>query len=745
MSIIQTIRDRGAKIAVFLIALALIGFILTDYLTGRSSSLFSSGPGTTMGKINGEKINYNDFSRKVDIAEKNKQDNEPLTETVNKLWADEVNRVLVAQECEKLGITVGDKEIQDMIFGAEPHPYIRQFFYGQSNDPYDPSAVSQAINQLNKTGTPEQKAEWETRKEMAINDRLVQKYKNVIAGSIHYPKWMLEKQNVDNSLLAKLSYVFIPANSLISDSSKDLAVSDKEISEFIKKRKEFFTIPDELRSIEYVRFNAIPSQADSTKLFGQMVELKDSFARAKNVEVFLTRNGSAIFYDSNYHTKTKTQVPGIDSAFFKIPKDSVYGPYVDASSSQSNYVLAKLLDVRSMPDSVKARHIMVQTADPSTGRIILDDSTAKKRIDSIELALKNGARFDSLAKKLSDDKGSGMFGGLLRMPTQTGDTSDYFTQGQMVKEFNDSCFMGKAGDIKKVKTAAGYHLVEILDQRHFELNYKIAYMARNIQASEETDQSAANNAFAFAGEAKDYKSFEKTIQDKKYQKLSQNDINEHGYQVADIISRDFVREVFKADRNKVMKTQTLQDNKKNNVYIVAVVTEINKPGLISVAKARQYVEPELRKIKKAAIIKKEIGTPGSLEAVANALNSKYHPADTIKIATEDSLRFNPQRSASRIAGEQRLLGVAFNPANNGKLISEAIIGNSGSVYVAKVDNVTATTVENADVNAQRKAMEAQSRQSILFSFSGFGQQGYDPAAVLRKVATIKDYRTKFNY
>jgi peptidyl-prolyl cis-trans isomerase D len=743
MSIIQTIRDRGARIAVFLIALALIGFILTDYISGRSGNLFRGGPGTTIGKINGEKINYNDFARKLDIAERSKQNNEPTTEIVNKLWNDEVGRVLVEQECKKLGITVGEKEINDMIYGQEPHPYIRQFFYGQSNEPYDASAVSQAINQLNKQGTPEQKAEWATRQELAINERLVQKYKNLIAGSIHYPKWMLEKQNIDNSLLAKLSYVLVPAT-VISDSAKELAISDKEISEFIKKRKEFFTIPDEIRSIEYVRFDAVPSANDSAVLFKQLEDLKDTFARTKNVDAFLTRNGSAFAYDSNFHPKSKIMVPAKDS-IFKLAKDAVYGPYIDASNNQSNYVIAKLIDVRELPDSVKAKHILVQTADRE-GRILLDDSTAKKRIDSIETALKGGAIFDSLAKKLSDDKGSAVLGGLLRQPTQSGDSTDYFTQGQMVKEFNDSAFMGHVGDIKKVRTAFGYHLIQIVDQRSFGLNYKVAYMARPIVASEETDQTMANNAYQFAGDAKDYKSFDKTIQAKKYQKLVQNDINEHGYQVGDIESREFVREIFKADKNKVMKTQTLQDRKKNNIYVVAVVTEVNEPGLISVAKARPYVERDLKGIKKGAIIKKEIGTPSSLEAVADAMNRKYHPADTIKIVTEDSVRLNPQRSMSRIAGEQKLLGAAFNPANNGKLIPEAIIGNNGNVYVAKVENVTATTVENADLNSQRKAMEADSRRQILFSFSGgFGQQNYDPSTVLRKVATIKDNRTKFNY
>src|SRR5438045_9799530 len=116
MSIIQTIRDKGARIAVFLIALALTGFILTDYLTGRSSSLFGGGPSTTVGKVNGEKIEQKDFARRLALREKSNQDNtEPSTKFVNELWDVEVNEILVKQECEKLGLAVGPKEYNDLL------------------------------------------------------------------------------------------------------------------------------------------------------------------------------------------------------------------------------------------------------------------------------------------------------------------------------------------------------------------------------------------------------------------------------------------------------------------------------------------------------------------------------------------------------------------------------------------------------------------------------------------------------
>ena len=67
-----------------------------------------------------------------------------------------------------------------------------------------------------------------------------------------------------------------------------------------------------------------------------------------------------------------------------------YGPYIDGT----NYTLAKMIDRRSMPDSVKVRHILIKTGEK--GQPTLADSIAKKRIDSIANAAKSGADFNAL-------------------------------------------------------------------------------------------------------------------------------------------------------------------------------------------------------------------------------------------------------------------------------------------------------------------------------------------------------------
>ena len=170
------------------------------------------------------------------------------------------------------------------------------------------------------------------------------------------------------------------------------------------------------------------------------------------------------------------------------------GPYLDGT----NFVMARIMDIKTLPDSVRARHILVGTNDPKTGQPKMDDSTAKLKIDSIKSLVDKGQNFDSLAFKLSDDEGSRIKGGDL----------GYFGPNQMVKEFNDFAFNGKKGEIKIVKTQFGYHLIEIMDQKDFEPAFKIAYYARRIEPSQETDQNASGLASQFAGENRDKAAFD---------------------------------------------------------------------------------------------------------------------------------------------------------------------------------------------------------------------------------------------
>ncbi|RPD50928.1 peptidylprolyl isomerase [Paracnuella aquatica] len=703
MSVIQQIRDKYARWAVVAIALSLLGFIMMDAFAGRTSVMGNNS--TTLGVINGHEIDVQEFEQKVKAQEEMAQQQgmalgeESRQQIIESVWNGEIDRALLQSEIDELGLAIGKKEINDILFGANPPQDLRQGFTDPQTGQFNVQAAQQYFANLRKSGTPEQKAQMNQYLESLELQRLSEKYSSLLGNSTYYAKWFVEKQNADNSLVANVSYITVPY-ATVSDSA--VKVSDSDIQSYINERKDEFKQDVETRSINYIVFNASPSATDSTAVLNTISGLKEGFATATNAEQYLTQQGTTLPYFDGYLAGSKIQIPAKDS-IFSLPIGGVYGPYQDGNS----YVLAKKLDQKVLPDSARVRHILITNqAQP--------DSVAKRRIDSIALAIRGGANFDSLAKRFSEDPGSKDKGGVY----------EYFPQGQMVAAFNDFAFGKPVGTRDVVKTEFGYHLIEVLGQKGGEMNYKIAYLGKEIVPSSETDNAAANAANQFAGDSRSLKAFnenyDKNLRSKGYNRLLAADIRPNDFQVAGIgASRSLVKAIFEADKGDVLEPQRVGDN-----YVVAVVTEVEKEGVVSVAKARNVVEPILRNKKKAEQIKTKLGKISSLQAAATAANQPVQVAD--------SLSFGGARNAA-LGYELKVVGAAFNPANKGKVVPEALEGQAG-VYVVQVNNVSAVPQGAADINIQRQMLEMQARQQMMYR---------SPLQALRKSADIKDNRSKF--
>src|SRR6187399_1094346 len=738
MSVIQSIRKKYAKWAVIAIALALLGFILTDYFQAKNRM----GPGnsSTLGSVNGKKIDYISFETKLKAREDQEQANaqqqqQEYTEaqkhqTAEGLWNQEVEEIIMASQFNKVGIDVGNKEFNDFLFGQNPPQDLRQRFSDQQGN-YDGAAAQNAINQLRRSPNQAERDQLDAYLAAMEYNRKMEKYNSLLTNSVYYPKWYVERQNAEAAGLAKVSFVSYPY-SKISDST--IKISDKEIEEYVSKHKEQFK-QTESRSIAYTIFDAAASSADSAATKENVARLKAEFAADTLPVKFLARNGSSIQYFDGYIGKAQIQVPAKDS-IFSLSKGAVYGPYLD----NHTYVLAKLIDMKPMPDSVKARHILIGTYNPQNNQQLLDDSTAKKRIDSIALAIKGGARFDSLAIKYSTDQGSAVKGGLLSNPTNP--ATNYYTLNTMVKEFNDFSFEGKTGDKKVVKTMFGYHLVEILDQKNFQPHYKVAYFAKPIIASDETERVVLEDAAKFVSESEDLKSFNANIakSNGRHPRFEATNIGPNDISIQDIdrrltggfgqtIScRPLVREIYKADKGDVIKQERIGDAALGYKYVVAAVSDILKEGTQPAYIARvgsantQGVERILKDKKKAEQIKQKIGKASTLEAVAASLQDSIVTADSVRI------------TGGGMITEAKVLGAAFNLANKGKVISEPIAGRD-AVYVVRVDDLTTTSVAVADIQMQKEQMRQRAKQMQSFYSS--------PVKLMKDEATIKDNRRNF--
>lgn len=730
MSVIQSIRDKYAKWAVVAIALALIGFILTDYFSAQNRM---SGGSTTIGTVNGKKIDYLDFESKLKVAEAQGQqqaqqlgreytDGERY-QSNEQLWNQEVDQVIMLSEFKKAGVEVGAKEFNDWLFGQNPPSDLRQRFTNQETGEYDGAAAQNAINQMKRSTNQTDRDQLSTYLAIMEFNRKSEKFNAILSNSVYYPKWYAEKQNTEAAALAKVSYVEYSYGK-INDSS--ITVTDKEIEEYVNRYKENFP-QEEARNIAFVIFDAKATAADSVLSLQQLAERKTEFAATEEPGNFLNRYGSTIEFYDGYYGKSQIQVPAKDS-IFALAKGAVYGPYLDGNS----YVMAKLVDTKSMPDSAKVRHILIKTFDPQTNQTLLDDSTAKKRIDSIDVAIKGGARFDSMAVKYSND-GSAAKGGLLELPDQAGVPQAYFSQGRTVPEFNDFSFQGKKGEKKIVKTVYGYHLMEILDQKNFQPHYKVAYFAKNIVASPETEQKVLEEASGFASSSQDLKSFEENIKKSngKLVRLEATNIKPTDFTIPSLNTdfnqqvncRQLVREVYKADKGDVLKQERIGEIRNGYRYVVAAVTDVLNKGTQPASVARPRVEPILKSKKKAAQARKLLGNITTLEAAAAALQDSIKTVDSVTMDIRNRFGF-----------DANAVGAIFNPANKGKLVTEPIEGAS-KLYVLRVDDVYTTAVINADIERKKSDLRGNGK-----SMHGIYSM---PAMLMRKQANIKDNRKNF--
>jgi peptidyl-prolyl cis-trans isomerase D len=713
MSIIQKIRDKAAWLVFGLIAVSLIGFLLMDARSiGNRAAGSTSG---TIGSVNGEKLDYADFQKQVSENEDRYKSqgypvNDMLTQNIREeVWKEFEDNAILAAEYQKLGIDVSDKELNDMLVGPNAVQEIKKAFTDPNTGMFDSQQAAAKINQLRTIYRANRKTDqnypmaqnfFEQALPQFIKLREREKYISLIAQSTYIPKWMIEKSNADNSQIASVKYVKVPYQT-IPDST--IKISDEEVQAYLDDHKNQFK-QEESRSISYVSFSAAPTSGDSTTIFQQVQTLRPEFTAATDVESFMAKNGTETNFTDAFVSKSKLTGARKDS-IIGLSNGAVVGPYLDGP----NYVLAKIIDIKTLPDSAHARHILVGLVDPKTNQPKMEDSVGKHKIDSIKALIDHGQKFDSVAFHLSDDEGSRIKGGDL----------GYFGQGQMVKEFNDYVFNGKKGEMKIVKTQFGYHLIEILDQKDFEPSFKVAYFSRRIEPSPETDQNASGLASQFAGENRDKASFDAAVKKGNLHAINTPEIKITDFSIQGLgSSRTMVRWVYGANLGEVSESFPVGDK-----YVVAIVTEINHKGTMSLAKVRPLIEPILRNQKKTEIISAKIGTATTLDVVSSTLAQP--------ISNSDSLQFSSPY-VPNVGLEQKVVGYSFDKQMIGKPVSLAVGGNEG-VFILKVDNISAKANYSVDIEQARQSM-LQSQESLI------QRAGTD---ALKKKAKIEDDRGKF--
>lgn len=709
MQIIQNIREKGAAVIIAVIALSLIGFILMDAQQG-GAKLFGSLSNNT-GKVDGKTITLADFNKKVQEAEQmeeqrsgQKPSGSRTYQMRDQVWNQMVAQVIFYKESKKLGLNqFTAKELSSILLSNDPsNPFLQeQGLKDPTTGKLDMVKAQEAISNIKKMkGEQKELINVQIIDPLSVNTR-VNKYSALLNASAYYPAWMSKRDNEFATNFSVISYVSIPFTD-ISDSAVKL--TDADIDAYVKKNKDLFK-QEAGRVISYYSFSQLPKAEDSNAVMMMTGQLKAEFEGDTNAVNFIARNTSSIEFQDKHLPKSQIQSAALDS-ILAMPTGGVYGPYLDRGS----YVLAKYLGSKAIPDSVKARHILIVTTDRNSGQNIRSDEAAKKLADSLLAAVNSGSDFGMLAMQFSAD-GSKDKGGDLGT----------FGYGAMVPEFNDFCFYKSTGERGVVKTQFGYHVIEINSQSNFANAHKIAFMGKEIFASDATI-NASSLAATRASSQKDAKALADFAAKNNIKinsvpaVLKENDFNVSGMDDA----RQLVKWAFEASKGQVSEPFSIGDQ-----FIVATLDKIVEEGVQDAQTARPQAEPQVRNEKKTEMIIKKLGANPSLESAAAAYNK------TVMIAGADSSLTFASQVVTGLGLEPKVIGAAFSSSFKDKP-SPAFKGNSG-VYVVRVNTIQPKPAPSAeDLRNQANNKLNNMRSQLNNWYEG-----------LKKQSDIKDNRSEF--
>ncbi len=703
MAVIQKIRERYAKWAGGFIAFALVGFILQDAFSGESNlrKMFD-GDKTSVANVNGIKIDQKEYyemtSEYMDLSELFRK-GQPMTpeeqaQTRQQVLEQLVTEKLVQKDADKLGLQISEQEQKDMFYGPSPDPTVQQFFtilFGAQQ--FDPNMVKQFEQELKKGGTNAQQAEglakagkqWDALKRFLVRNRVVQKYSTMIANATYSPKFMLTRNEEAGAMQAGVRYVKIPYSSM---NDAEVKVTDADLTDYMKRHKAMYETTQPSRSIDYVVYDMAPDAQDTSKVLTSINKLRDEFAATTDNEKFVTRNSDDPFQD--VYVTQKTFTSQYSDTIFKQPVGAIYGPYFEKGA----YRLTKVTTKTTLPDSAKCRHILIKTADQ--GKPTLDSTIAKARIDSIAAAIAGGADFKAMVTKYSDDEGSKTTGGEYTFTLQQ--------RASISKEFGDAIFDGKPGEKKVVHVSnsqyAGYHYIEVLEQKAMVTAAKLAIVSKELITSSRSSNAVFGKANQFAGNNNTAKAFDEAIKKQGLNKREAENIKGGDFVIPGLgPARELIRWVYAAKEGDVSNPIQLEKR-----YIVAKVSAIKNEGMPTLtAGLRAQIEGLVKAEMKGNKLAEKYKSAGSLEAIAQASGQQVLVADTLK---------GGQSFAEGIGYEPKVMGYIFSDKLQTGKMSPALKGREALYFVVLTRRNTVQTAPNPMMMMQQQQEAMQTKNYV---------------------------------
>lgn len=706
MATLQTIRNRGGLLVSIVIGLALISFIVGDALS--SGANIFNGKKNQVGEIAGESISIMDFQNMVGNNEEivkmmngvSALNEEQQTMLRNNTWQQLVMEKLMETEYEELGLNVSGDELYDILLGDNMSPVIRQFAVDPNTGVVDKERARLVIKQfIDAPANTPQKAFWLNMEKESANNRKLMKYNALLAKSLFTTDEQARENATENATKSDISYI-VKNYSTIDDST--VSVSNSEIKDYYNKNQKRFQ-QEEARKIIYVNFDIEASGDDYLETEKAVSDLLKEFEETNDPIDFVNLSSDR---KADYSYYKKEEITNDSLAEFLLNnRSAVYGPYLENNA----YKISRIASVRMLPDSVRARHILIAPQNNNYQQ-------AKTIADSLADMLRKGADFEQLARENSTDQNSAINGGDL----------GWFNQKAMIQPFSDSVFFARKNDIKVVLTQYGAHVVQVTDQAKPVEKVQIATVEKEVIPSAKTTNKIYNDARNFALNVATLEDFNKKVEETGLTKrLATVDKNEKTLAGMDN-AREMIRRIYMTEEPGLVSTtdgSIIFEN--GNKYTIAVLTDIEEEGTAPYNNVAATIKRILIQKKKAEQLKKELAAAQSgsesLLSVAQKVGAEVKEANEISFTSFQIPG----------AGIEPKVIAAASVIEQGK-ISTPIEGNQG-VYVILVNNRTTEEVTPETITQTKAGLQ----QANLY------RSNYQALQTILKNGNVVDERYKF--
>lgn len=705
MAAIGKIRSWG-PVLITIIGLALFAFIAEELF--RSCESTKNHERQQVGEVLGKKMDVQQFQKMLDeyqsvLKMTQGRDNltdEELSQVKDMVWQQYVQNTIVADEAEKLGLTVTDAEMQNMLSDGTNPMLTQTPFVNQQTGRFDANMLKKFLAEYKSAQQSNpQLAEqyqsiynfWTFIEKNLRQQTLVQKYQNLLAACLLSNPVSAKKSYEDQTAESNIQLVSFPYSSI---NDNKVTITDADLKAKYDEMKPRFRQLAETRDIKYVDVQVVPSATDRTALNKQMADYYSQLTVATDPSEVVRKSASLISYIGIPQTKAAFPMD-IAAKLDSMAVGSVSAPTENKQDNTLNIV--KLIAKQQLADSIQFRAIQIGGADAVA---------TTKTADSIYAALQNGADFEAIAKKYQQ---TGEKIWLTSAQYQTATTMDADTRNY-INTLNTVAI----NTFTNMKMANGNMIIQVLDRKALTTKYTAAVVKKNIEFSKETYSTAYNKFSQFVSENQTLEAMEKNATKYGYKVQERQAISNTEHYVAGIHStRDAMKWLYEAKAGDISPLYECGDN---DHLLVMALTNITPEGYVTMKnpQVKEYVKAEVLKDKKAEQIMQKISGVKNLQQ-AKAKGGKVSDVNQITFAA-------PVFVQETGASEPALSGAVVATAT-GKFSGKAVKGNAG-VYLFQVKNKN-----NRKDKYVEKDVEAQLHQKAMQYASNYMQQLYINAKV----------------